>query len=268
MISTRQHFIHELGAIDESLVRMGSTVATMLANSVAAFLEADIARVAKVLADDAIVDALEGEVESTSLRLLALQQPMARDLRRISSAIKVATEIERVGDHAVEIAKNSRKLIHRCFRPRPLIDVEAMHSAVQNMLTSSLTSFINHDVDLVREVCQNDDIVDDMFRTSRDELFQLAQDNASFVEAASYTLLVLVSLERIADHATNIAERVNFIETGDLSRIAHEHKRFDSSPSSIVGYVPSAVDKAHSHDGFNQHHNSENGSSNGNGFAG
>jgi phosphate transport system protein len=156
---------------------------------------------------------------------------MARDLRRISSAIKVASELERVGDHCVEIAKNSRKLIHRCFRARPLIDIEQMHACVQQMLGDSLTAFIQHDISLAREVCRNDDVVDDYFRQSREELFQLAQDDASFVAAASYTLLILVSLERIADHSTNVAERVNYIETGDLARIAHEHKRFETADS-------------------------------------
>ena len=227
MISTRLHFAQELTAVDDNLLRMGDTVRSMLSGSVGAFLHADVASVPKVLADDNVVDQLEEQIESNCLRLLATQQPMARDLRRISSAIKVASDLERVGDHCVEIAKNSRKLIHRCFRARPLIDIEPMHKCVQEMLGNSLDSFLQHDTALAREVCRNDDIVDDYFRRSREELFQLAQDEASFVAAASYTLLILVSLERIADHCTNVAERVNYIETGDLARIAHEHKRFD-----------------------------------------
>jgi phosphate transport system protein len=229
MIATRLHFIQELASVDEGLMRMGSTVGSMIASATSAFLESDVSRVPKVLADDNVVDMLEEEIETTCLRLLATQQPMARDLRRISSAIKVASELERIGDHAVEIAKNSRKLMHRCFCPRPLVDIEPMHKAVQSMLSDSLAAFVNHDVELVRDVCKHDDIVDDMFRVSRDDLFQLAQEDGSLVAAASYTLLVLVSLERIADHSTNIAERVNYIETGDLSRIAHEHKRIDDS---------------------------------------
>ncbi len=233
MIATRLHFTQELSLIDESLLKMGSTASTMLDNACAAFLAADVSRVPKVLSDDNIIDDLEEKTEANCLRLLALQQPMARDLRRISSAIKVASEIERVGDHCVEIAKNSRKLMHRCFRPRPLIDIEPMHLAVQSMLSDSLKAFIDHDISTVRSVCRNDDVVDDMFRTMRDDLFFQAQDDASLVAAASYTLLVIVSLERIADHATNIAERVHFIETGDLTRIANEHKRYDSSGRQI-----------------------------------
>jgi phosphate transport system protein len=109
-----------------------------------------------------------------------------------------------------------------------LIDIEQMHNCVQKMLNDSLTAFVQHDTALAREVCVNDDIVDDYFRNSRDDLFHLAQDEGSFVAAASHTLLILVSLERIADHCTNVAERVNYIETGDLSRIAHEHKRYEN----------------------------------------
>jgi phosphate transport system protein len=241
MIATRQHFIQELTVIDDSLMRMGDMVGSMLQRAVTAYLDGDVSGVARVLSDDDSVDLLEEEIETTSLRLLATQQPMARDLRRISSAIKVASELERVGDHAVEVAKNSRKLIHRCFHPRPLVDIEPMHCAVQKMLTDSLAAFVNHDVRLVREVCMRDDIVDEMFRLTREELFHIAQDEASLVATASYTLLVLVSLERIADHATNIAERVNYIETGDLARIAHEHKRFDST------YAPASPHNGNGH---------------------
>ena len=229
MIATRIHFTQELASVDDALMRMGSTVGSMIASATAAFLESDASLVPKILADDNTVDAFEEEIETTCLRLLATQQPMARDLRRVSSAIKVSSELERIGDHAVEIAKNSRKLMHRCFCPRPLVDIEPMHRAVQSMLTDSLTAFVNHDTALVRDVCRHDDVVDDMFRTSRDDLFQLAQSDGSLVAAASYTLLILVSLERVADHTANIAERVNYIETGELSRIVNEHKRLDTS---------------------------------------
>src|SRR5450432_1203453 len=183
MIATRLNFTQELTAVDESLLRMASMVGGMIASAVASFLDADVSRVPKVLTDDNAVDNLDEDIESTCLRLLATQQPMARDLRRISSAIKVAMELERVGDHAVEIAKNSRKLIQRCFHPRPLVDVEPMHRAVQSMLSDSLAAFVNHDIELVREVCKHDDIVDDMFRSSREELFEMAQIDASLVAA-------------------------------------------------------------------------------------
>jgi phosphate transport system protein len=233
MIATRLHFTQELASVDEALMRMATAVGSMIAAATSSFLQCDVSRVPKVLADDDFVDRLEEEIEATCLRLLATQQPMARDLRRVSSAIKVSSELERIGDHAVEIAKNSRKLIQRCFCPRPLIDIEPMHKAVQSMLTDSLAAFVNHDIALVRDVCRHDDVVDDMFRVSRDDLFQLAQEDGSLVAAASYTLLVLLSLERIADHTTNIAERVNYIETGDLSRIVHEHKR-ENGHASLV----------------------------------
>lgn len=225
MIATRLHFTQELTLVEDSLLKMGSTVRGMVSRAVSAFQQADVSIVSQVLADDSIVDRLEEEIEGTCLRLLALQQPMARDLRRISSAIKVASEIERVGDHAVEIAKNTRKLIHRCFHPRPLIDVAPMQAAVQSMFDKSLQAFIDHNVEMVRQVCEADDLVDDMQRALREELFQMAQEDASLIAAASYTLLIVVSLERIADHATSIAERVAFIETGDLHRMAHDHKR-------------------------------------------
>jgi phosphate transport system protein len=225
MISTRASFIHELSEIDQKLLRMGGTVRGMVADAVASFLNGELQRVESVFSHDDIVDDLEADVEVTCLRLLALQQPMARDLRRVSSAIKVGSELERMGDHAVDIVKNARKIHMECFPLRPLIDLERMSTVAEQMLDDSLTAFIHHDIELVETVCVDDDIVDAEYKKARRQLIDIATDDPGQVAAATYTLLVAGSIERIADHATNIAERVAYLETGQLQRITRLHKR-------------------------------------------
>jgi phosphate transport system protein len=223
-MTTRLLFHEELTGLDESLIRMGSLARSNVRLAIDAFNDGSVVMVDHVLDADDEIDDLELEIETNCLRLMALQQPMARDLRRIASAIKVSYELERVGDHAVQIAKNTRKLAQKCFCSRPLVDVGRMADATTHMLDDSLKAFLNRDINLVNQVCENDDIVDDEYKQLRDEVLMAAVNDQSLIVAASFTLLIITSLERIADHATNIAERVAFLETGDLRRIAREHR--------------------------------------------
>jgi phosphate transport system protein len=223
-MTTRLLFHEELSSLDEALVRMGTLAIANVRLASDAYNEGSVVTADQVLDADDEIDDLEVDIELTCLRLMALQQPMARDLRRISSAIKVSYELERVGDHAVDIAKNTRKLVQKCFCTRPLVDIGLMAESTKNMLDDSLTAFLNRDIDLVRQVCKNDDIVDDEYKILRDEVMSVAKDDPSLIQAASYTMLIVSSLERIADHATNIAERVAFLETGELRRLAREHR--------------------------------------------
>jgi phosphate transport system protein len=218
MTVTRLQFTQELSALDETLLTMGGSVRAMLSQAIRAYEEGDVLIAEQVLGQDDEIDAIEQEIETTSERLLALQQPMARDLRRVSSANHVASELERVGDHCVQIAKNARKLVQVCYQPVPLIDVSPMARHAERMLHDSLTAFIHHDVPLVRQVCDDDDLVDDHYKRLREELFSMTRSPNVSIAAASYSLLIVVSLERIADHASNIAERVAYIETGELQR--------------------------------------------------
>jgi phosphate transport system protein len=223
-MTTRLLFHEELTEIDETIVRMGNFARANVRLAVDAYNEGSVVTADRVLDADDKIDDLEVEIESNCLRLLALQQPMARDLRRISSAIKVSYELERVGDHAVQIAKNTRKLVQQCFCTRPLVDIGVMAVTAARMLDDSLTAFLNGDIELVNRVCENDDLVDDEYKLLRDEVLMAAGEDRLLIAGASYTLLIITSLERIADHATNIAERVAFLETGELRRIAREHR--------------------------------------------
>jgi len=149
----------------------------------------------------------------------------ARDLRQIESALKVITDLERIGDHAVDIAKIARKLTQEFYLKAPLLDIGPLALTAQTMLHQSLESLVRHDLELAVRVCENDDEADDAFKTLRDELLAMTQNKPSLIFPASYMLLAVVYLERIADHATNIAERVYYIETGDRKPLGRRDER-------------------------------------------
>lgn len=224
MPETRQQFHEELAALDRTLLQMGDLAGRQVAQAVNALQHADAAEAEAVIMQDDAVDALNRDIETRCMRLLALQQPVARDLRQVGTALKVITDLERIGDHAVDIAKISRKFAQQLFAGRPLIDVGPLAEMAQTMLRQSLEALIRHDVPLARQICADDDRVDDEFKALREQLFSLSQNDPSFTPRVAYMLLAVVYLERIADHATNIAERVHYVETGALEPLAQQHR--------------------------------------------
>lgn len=225
MPSIRQSFHDDLAALEQELLQMGMLTGTMLGNAVEAIHQNDVALAEMVLAQDDIVDEMDQKIESQCIRLLALQQPMARDLRQVESALKVTTDLERIGDHAVDIAKIARKLTQEFYLKAPLVDVGPLANMAQTMLAQSLESLVRHDLALAVQVCDDDDNADAAFKLLREELLELTQAEPSRVFPASYLLLVVVYLERIADHATNIAERVYYIETGERKPLGRREAR-------------------------------------------
>ena len=224
MPQTRQQFHEEMAALDKLMLQMGTLVSRMMTQAVDALQRADTAEAEVVIAQDDAVDSLNRDIEARCMRLLALQQPVARDLRQVGTAFKVITDLERIGDHAVDIAKISRKFAQQFFVDRPLIDIGPLASMAQTMLRQSLEALIRRDVALAHQICADDDEVDEEFKSLREELFHLAQSNPSLTPRVAYMLLAVVYLERIADHATNIAERVHYVETGELEPLARKHR--------------------------------------------
>ena len=229
MLNTRQSFHDELAALEQELLHMGTLTGTMLSQAVEAVQQGDVALAEGVLSQDDTVDEMDRKIEAQCIRLLALQQPMARDLRQIESALKVITDLERIGDHAVDIAKIARKLTQEFYLKAPLLDIGPLAQTAQTMLHQSLESLVRHDLELAIRVCDDDDHADDAFKVLRDELLALTQDKPSLVFPASYMLLAVVYLERIADHATNIAERVYYIETGDRKPLGRRRARAEAA---------------------------------------
>jgi phosphate transport system protein len=202
---------------------MGSQVDHMVAQSIQSLIGQDVHTAETVIEADDIVDGMDLQIERECMRLIALQQPLASDLRLIGTMLKVITDIERIGDHAVDIAKIARKLARDTFY-KPLVDIPKMADNVREMLRDALSAFVNHDLDRVYAVVQADDVVDDQFHQIRDELHAVMGSDPSRVVQASYLLFVAHALERIADHAVNIAERIHYVETGSLSQLAKNHK--------------------------------------------
>ena len=225
MLNVRQSFQDDLVALEQELLQMGTLTADMLGDAVEAIHQSDVSLAESVLAKDDIVDEMDRKIEAQCIRLLALQQPMARDLRQVESALKVITDLERIGDHAVDIAKIARKLTQEFYLKAPLVDVGPLANMAQTMVHQSLQSLVRHDLALAVQVCDDDDHVDAAFKELREELLMLTQQEPSRIFPASYLLLVVVYLERIADHATNIAERVYYIETGDRKPLGRRGAR-------------------------------------------
>jgi len=223
MSLTRTDFEIQLDAIRSELLEMGTIVDNMVGQATEALTEQDVELAEQVIANDDNVDALDIEIEASCMRLIALQAPVARDLRLLGTAMKVITDLERIGDHAVDIAKVSRKLSTDSFI-KPLVDIPRMSRAVREMLRNSMSAFVNHDLSLVDKVVEADDEIDLLFHKLRDELHQHMRNDAALVVQASYLLFVAHYLERIADHTVNIAERVYFAETGNLAQLALSHK--------------------------------------------
>jgi phosphate transport system protein len=214
--------------LEQELLQMGTLTGTMLQNAVEAIHTGDVSLAEGVLQQDDRVDEMDRKIEAQCIRLLALQQPLARDLRQIESALKVTTDLERIGDHAVDIAKIARKLTQEFFLKAPLVDIGPLAQKAQMMVHQSLESLVRHDPALAVQVCEDDDQVDDTFKALRGELLEMTQHEPSRIFPASYLLLAVVYLERIADHATNIAERVYYIETGQRKPLGRRSARTEA----------------------------------------
>lgn len=228
MLNIRQSFHDELAALEQELLQMGTLTGAMLQQAVAAVQQNDVSLAEGVLKQGDAVDELDRKIEAQCIRLLALQQPMARDLRQIESALKVITDLARIGDHAVDIAKIARKLTQEFYLKAPLLDIAPLAERAQTMLHQSLESLVRHDLELAVQVCSDDDQADDAFKALREELTTMPQRDPSHLFPASYMLLAIVYLERIADHAANIAERVYYIETGNRKTLGQRGERTDT----------------------------------------
>ena len=215
-METRQQFHEELAALDRQLLEMGTAAERMVGSAVSALRDGDVALAESVLDQDDTVDAMNQDIEARCMRLLALQQPVARDLRQIGTVLKVITDVERIGDHAVDIAKIARRFARHLHGSRPLVDVTPLADMARDLLCRGLDALIRRDTQLAAQVVTEDDEIDETFQSLRDALFNIPEAGTA---SASYTLLAMVYLERIADHAVNIAERVPYVETGHIGPV-------------------------------------------------
>lgn len=219
----RKTFDTELHELERRLLKLGAFVEEMLNEAMRALTEQDVALAEQVIRRDDVADDMDIQIESECMSLLALQQPMSKDLRAIGTALKVIADLERIGDYSVDIARTARVLSGEPYF-KPLVDIPRMAELTATMVRDALTAFVNRDLELVRRVCADDDAVDKMWYGLLEELMDFMRKDPGLVTQATHLLLVARYLERVADHATNVAERVAYMETGVLEQLAASHK--------------------------------------------
>jgi len=205
-----RHFEQDLDALRGLVLQMGGAAEAIVQKSVEALKRRDAALCKEVIADDRMLDRMEIDIEERCVSLLARQQPMAGDLRFITAALKISNDLERVGDHAVNIAENAQRL---AAEPplKPLVDIPRMADLASGMLREALDAFVRGDAHRARKLCERDDLVDDLNDQLFRELLTYMIEKPENVTRAMELILVARNLERVADLATNVAEEVVFI---------------------------------------------------------
>ncbi|WP_032121820.1 phosphate signaling complex protein PhoU [Clostridium amazonitimonense] len=211
---TRRSFDTDLANLHREVLRMGSIVEKQIHLSIKALVEQDEALACEVIKNDDIADELQREVEDRCVKLIAMQQPLAKDLRNIFTTTKIVTDLERMADHAVDIAKIVKRLKGEKYL-KELVDIPKMAAIVQDMIKDSLDAYIEADVDKAYAICKRDDEIDDIYRNVFTELLDYMRNDKSNVGQATQFLFVCKFLERIADHVTNICEWTIYLVTGE-----------------------------------------------------
>lgn len=209
----RSQFDEQLSLLNKELLEMGALIEHAIESASQALIDQDVEAANNAIKFDKQVDQKEREIESLCLKLLLQQQPVARDLRQISAALKMITDMERIGDQAADI---SGIVIFLAGTPyiKKLEHLPQMANAAIRMVTGSIDAYIKRDLELARQIMKMDDIIDDLFIIVKNELIERIHQNADNGEQAIDLLMVAKYLERIGDHAENIAEWVEYSITG------------------------------------------------------
>jgi phosphate transport system protein len=230
-VDVHRHFHGELSHVKVRLLTMSGEAEAALGLAVEGLLERDEDKARRVIAGDRVIDSMEIEIEEQCINLLALQQPMARDLRMLTSALKIANDLERVGDHAVNIAQSAERLSQaRPITPEP--EIIEMARLARDMLSDALEAFIRGDAAAGREVCLRDDKVDALHRSVFRILLTHMMEDPHMIGAGMDLFLVSRNLERVADLATNIGEDVVFLVEGKSIK-HHAEDRGEPRPSGV-----------------------------------
>ena len=210
----RNRFDRQLSTLNDELIEMGSMIEKSIETAIKALVNQDVDLARHAIEADEEIDRQERIIEDLCLKLLLQQQPVAKDLRLISSALKMITDMERIGDHASDISEITIALADQPYIKK-LEHIQQMAKETMIMLVGSIEAFVDKDLEKANEVIKRDDIVDDLFDKVKKELIQMIHENADKGEQAADLLMVAKYMERIGDHATNISEWVIFSITGE-----------------------------------------------------
>lgn len=225
----------ELDRLDNLISEMGGLAESQLATAVDAVSKRDSDLASEVIEGDVKVDELEREIESLVLRTLALRQPMARDLRQIVAALKISTDLERIGDYAANIAKRSITL-NQAPAVRPVYAIPRMSRLGQAMIKDVLDAYIERDADKAMNVWLHDEELDEMYTSLFRELLTYMIEDPRNITPCTHLLFMAKNLERIGDHTTNIAETVYFLVHG--TPLVQRRPKGDSTAMTVSGELP------------------------------
>ncbi len=209
----RNRFDRELELLHAELIEMGALIETAIQNAVNGLIEKDRSLAQKAIEFEEQINEQEKQIEHRCLKLLLQQQPVAADLRLISTALKMITDMERIGDQAADISETTIRLLNQNFSD-DLVYIPKMALAVIKMVNDSVDAFINKDLELANSVIKYDDVVDNFFNMVKNQIIELVRRDANNGEKAVDLLMIAKYLERIGDHAENIAGWVVFSITG------------------------------------------------------
>ena len=218
----RVDYDRELRALQDDLLMLGSMVEKAIIKAVDALKRRDVETSKQVISEDDAIDELRFKLEDKCVEIIATQQPIAKDLRVVFSILHMAVELERMGDYAEGIAKIGI-MIGQEPPLKPLIDIPIMADKAVSLLRRSLNAFLNRDVEEAKKVCKDDDDVDNLYDQVYRELLLFMIQDPKTIQRATYLLWVAHDLERTADRATNIAERVIYMVTGKMSEYASKY---------------------------------------------
>ncbi|MGE8206975.1 phosphate signaling complex protein PhoU [Heyndrickxia sp. NPDC080065] len=211
----RKVFEDRLSELHESLMSMGLLVEEAIYKSVKSLVDKNVDLALEVVTDDQRINEYEVKIEKKCFELIALQQPVGTDLRRIATMLKVATDLERMADHAVSISKSTISLKDEIY-VKPLIDIPKMAEIVKEMVREVLDAYISLDREAAIQVSKKDDQIDKYFSMIFMELLEIMQQDPAKVNQAIHFLLVAQHLERIGDYVTNVCEWIVYLKTGSL----------------------------------------------------
>ncbi len=210
----RTNFENLLTELQQDILRMGSLVEKSIYYSIQSLSSLDTAMAAQVIEGDDVIDNLRTDIENKCITLIATQQPMAKDLRIVITAVKIVLSLERMADHSVDIARVTMCLAGQKLI-KPLLKLTEMANKAQQMVKEGLDAYVHGDVNKAKKMCASDDEVDDLYNEVFAELVNYMKNDPNTISQATYLLLVARLLERIGDHATNIGENVIYQITGE-----------------------------------------------------
>ena len=211
---TRMNFDNNLKELKDMLMEMARKSENAIKDSIHSLINQDLDKANEILTNDTVIDDLEHEINNKAITLIAKESPVAKDLRRIVVALKISSEVERIADNAVNIAKSTIH-IGKEKHIKEIVDIPKMMDLALEMLGDSLKAFLDEDVDLARKCAQKDDKVDEMYGRLVKELMGYIQNSPDHTNQITQLAFVCRYIERLADHSTNIAEHVIYLVTGE-----------------------------------------------------